>query len=171
MRTIALLLTLISLLCPISMATAASEGASSAITIEGVTRATHLSSSGVNLYVLLRNNSHHTLVLKRGEVDIMVDGNLRSTISLRERVTIPKGHHGEVLLPLRFRSVNSLALQSILRRVAEGDSDDITISYNMRGGTRLMKRSLRGEDIAISEFLDTFAIPQSVIAHVEELIK
>ena len=101
----------------------------------------------------------------------MVDGNLKSTISLRDKVVIPKGYAGEVLMPLRFRSTSTLTLQSILRRIAEGDSEGITITYRLRGGTRLIRRSLRGDDIAISEFFDMFAVPKSAILRAEELFR
>lgn len=164
-----LLLTLLLLVCAILRVDAAEGGDARAITVNEITRVTHLSSSGANVYVDVQNNSRRTIVIKRGEVDIMVDGNLKSTISLREKVVIPKGYAGEVLLPLRFRS--TLTLQSILRRIAEGDSEGITITYRLRGGTRLIRRSLRGDDIAISEFFDMFAVPKSAILRAEELFR
>lgn len=148
---------------------AAGDGAVRAITFGDITRVTHLSSSGANLYVDIRNDSRRTIVIKSGEVDVMVDGSLKCTISLRERVVIPKGHAGEVLLPLRFRSTSTLTLHNILRRIAEGNSDNVAITYRLRGGTRLIKRSFHGEDIAISEIFDMFAIPKSAILRAEEL--
>ena len=60
--------------------------------IEGITRVTHLSTSGANIYVELNNTTKRRLVIKSGEVEIMVDGNPRLTISLREKIIIPKGH-------------------------------------------------------------------------------
>lgn len=141
------------------------------ISIEDVTRVTHLSSSGANLYVRLKNNSRRTIVLRRGEVDIMVDGSLKSSISLRDKVVIPKGYDGELLLPLRFRSSSSITLHILLRRIAEGDIQGITINYRLRAGTRLIKRSFSDEGIAISDFFDTFAIPKSAITRTEELLR
>lgn len=166
-----LLLTLMLLVCAILRVDAAEGGDARAITVNEITRVTHLSSSGANVYVDVQNNSRRTIVIKQGEVDIMVDGNLKSTISLREKVVIPKGYAGEVLLPLRFRSTSTLTLQSILRRIAEGDSEGITITYRLRGSTRLIRRSLRGDDIAISEFFDMFAVPKSAILRAEELFR
>lgn len=147
------------------------QGREQVLAIEGITRVTHLSSSGANLYLRVRNNSRHTIVAKRGEIDIMVDGNVKSTISLRDKVVVAKGHEGEILLPLRFRSTSALTLQSLLRRIAEGESQNISVTYRLRGGTRLIKRNFRGEDIAISEFLDTFAIPQGAITRLEEVLR
>lgn len=170
-RALAPLLALMLLVCTTSHVDAAEDMTTRALTIEAVTRVTHLSSSGANLYVAVRNNSRHALVIKRGEVDIMVGGSLKSTISLREKVIIPKGYVGEVLLPLRFRSTSTLTLHSILRRITEGDSNDIAITYRLRGGTRLIRRSFRGEDIAISEIFDMFAIPKSAILRAEELFR
>lgn len=147
------------------------QGGKKTLAIEGITRVTHLSSSGANIYVQAKNNSRHTIVLKRGEIDVMVDGNIKSTISLREKVVVARGYEGEVLLPLRFRSTSALTLQSILGRIARGESQNIAVTYRLRGGTRLFKRNIHGQNIAISEFFDTFAIPQGAITRLEEMLR
>ena len=85
------------------------------VEVEAISRITHLSTSGANLWVVVRNDSGARLVIKSGELDILVDGEVRATIALRDKVVIRSRSHDEVLLPLRFRSRNTLALASLLR--------------------------------------------------------
>lgn len=85
------------------------------VEVESISRITHLSTSGANLWVVVRNDSGARLVIKSGELDILVDGEVRATIALRDKVVIRSRSHDEVLLPLRFRSRNTLALASLLR--------------------------------------------------------
>ena len=85
------------------------------VEVEAISRVTHLSTSGANLWVVVRNDSGARLVIKSGELDILVDGEVRATIALRDKVVIRRRSHDEVLLPLRFRSRNTLALASLLR--------------------------------------------------------
>ena len=100
------------------------------VEVEAISRVTHLSTSGANLWVEVRNDSGARLVIKSGELDILVDGEVRATIALRDKVVIRRRSHDEVLLPLRFRSRNTLALASLLRSVvrdvweAKGDISD-----------------------------------------------
>ena len=85
------------------------------VEVEAISRVTHLSTSGANLWVEVRNDSGARLVIKSGELDILVDGEVRATIALRDKVVIRSRSYDEVLLPLRFRSRNTLALASLLR--------------------------------------------------------
>lgn len=138
--------------------------------IEGIARVTHLSSSGANLYVEVENAMGRRLVVKRGEVDVMVGGSPKITITLRDKVVIPKHYSGEILLPLRFESAGAIRLGAILRRIVQQD-DIVTINYRVRAGTTLWRRNFCGESIAISEFFDTFASSKGLIGELEELVR
>lgn len=137
------------------------------VTCEGVAGVTHLSSSGMNLWLKISNETTHRLTISRGEVDILINDQVVATISLRERVRIPRRSRGEVLLPLRFQSYGHLAAWQILRQVLRGDDKAIAISYNVRGGAGLIRRTFSAENIAISEFFDTFAINREFIGTLE----
>ena len=63
-------------------------------------------------------------------------------------------------------SRSSFALLKMLRLVLKRDAG-LTISYNLRGGISIYKKTISAENIAISKFLDKFAISNSVI---EDLI-
>lgn len=166
------------------------------VEVEDISRVTHLSTSGANLWVVVRNDSGARLVIKSGELDILVDGEVRATIALRDKVVIRRRSHDEVLLPLRFRSRNTLALatllRSLLRNAWEGTGDisdgvgtnrigaplnnagrsgnDITISLRVRGGTALFKRTVVLEGMSLGEALSTLGISRDMLAEVERLL-
>ena len=120
---------------------------------KGFSKMSHLSTSGMNLWVVLDNDSAYRYEIKSCEVDIFVEGDLLATISLRDKVVIPRRAESEILLPLRFKSRSSFALARLLWRMID-DSEDITLSYRMRAGVRLFKRNFRGEELPLSMFLD-----------------
>ena len=166
------------------------------VEVEEISRVTHLSTSGANLWVVVRNDSGARLVIKSGDLDILVDGEVRATIALRDKVVIRRRSHDEVLLPLRFRSRNTLALATLLRSLLRnaweetGDISDgvgtnrigaplnnagrsgngITISLRVRGGTALFKRTVVLEGMSLGEALSTLGISRDMLAEVERLL-
>lgn len=140
------------------------------VVVEGVSRVTHISSSGMNLWLDVRNERCSRLVLKRGEVEIKVDGRTRVVVSLRDKVVVRGRSSEEVLLPLRFKSRTTFALGSILRKVITKDMEDITISYEVRGGTMLFRRTLRGEDVVLRDVVESLGISERVLTQLERYI-
>lgn len=140
------------------------------VAVEGVERVTHLSSSGMNLWLDVRNERCSRLVLKRCEVEISVGGVARATISLRDKVVVRGRSDGSVLVPLRFKCRSSLALVSLLRKVVEDGAEEITISYRLRGGTALFKRSVVGEDIPVREVIEMLGLEQGILMEIRELL-
>jgi hypothetical protein len=140
------------------------------VAIEGVERVTHLSTSGANLWVEVRNDRCARLVLKRGEVEIKVDGTTRVVITLRDKVVVQPRSSEPVLIPLRFKSRSSLSVVSLVRRAINRDMGDVTLSYEVRGGTMLFRRTLKEEDIALRDIIQRLGIEERVIAELEQLI-
>lgn len=140
------------------------------VVVEGVSRVTHISSSGMNLWLDVRNERCSRLVLKRGEVEIKVDGRTRVVVSLRDKVVVRGRSSEEVLIPLRFKSRTTFALGSILRKVITKDMEDITISYEVRGGTMLFRRTLRGEDVVLRDVVESLGISERVLTQLESYI-
>lgn len=140
------------------------------VVVEGVSRVTHISSSGMNLWLDVRNERCSRLVLKRGEVEIKVDGRTRVVVSLRDKVVVRGRSSEEVLLPLRFKSRTTFAIGSILRKVITKDMEDITISYEVRGGTMLFRRTLRGEDVVLRDVVESLGISERVLTQLESYI-
>lgn len=131
---------------------------------EGVARVSHLSSSGVNLWLMVSNSTPHRLVISRGELEIAIDGEHVATITLRDKVRIARKSHSEVLLPLRFRSHCAVPVWHILRQVVGDSERNITITYEVRGGTGCIRRTFSGENVDVCEFFDTFAINRELIS-------
>lgn len=131
------------------------------VEVVGVTDITHLSTSGMNLYVEVDNRTLHRLVVKEGEVDILSKGEVIATISLRDRVEVRGRCTSEVLVPLRFRARSSFVLGSLLKRLAS--EEDLRLSYRIRGGTGLFKRTLAAEDVSAGELLSAELLEQLIM--------
>lgn len=140
------------------------------VAIEGVERVTHLSTSGANLWVEVRNDRCARLVLKRGEVEIKVDGTTRVVITLRDKVVVQPRSSEAVLIPLRFKSRSTFALGSLVRRAINRDMGDVTLSYEVRGGTMLFRRTLKEEDVALRDIIQRLGITERVITELEQLL-
>lgn len=166
----------IALLCAFDGAVASPCGKSieqrlrEAVTIEGISRVTHLSTSGMNLWVDIRNDSSSRLVVKRAEIDILVGGGLRAIISLRDRVVVERRSSGELLIPLRFRSKSSFALGALLRAIVEGRTEDITIAYRLRGGTMLFRRTIERGEVSILELIDEMGLARDILSELARLV-
>jgi hypothetical protein len=59
---------------------------------------------------------------------------------------------------------------SLLRRVVEDGAEEITISYILRGGTALFKRSVVGEDIPVREVIEMLGLEQGMLMEIRELL-
>ncbi len=141
-----------------------------AIAFEGVARVTHLSTSGVNLWVDVTLD-RSAVVVKSAEVVVRSEGSELVTISLRDKV-VARGHRrSEVLIPLRFKTRSSLVLNTLLRRIVEGDTEGITIDYAIKAGGRILKRRLKGEGVAIDDVLATLGITPELIDELQQYIE
>ena len=145
-------------------------GVKERVAFEGFERVTHLSTSGMNLWVEVTNRGCWRMVVAEAEVDIFVDGTKRLTLSLRDRVVVPRKSTGEVLVPIRITSHSLFSIVGIIGRMAVGDRDDITISYTLRAGTPLFKRTFAEEGIPVSVLLSQLSMPDSEIGVLKQLL-
>lgn len=139
--------------------------------VEGVAKVSHLSTSGMNLWVTINNESCYRYVIKSCEVDIHVEGRHMATVMLRDEVVIPRKSTKDVLLPLRFKARSSFALGRLVWRMIESGGKDITISYRMRAGLRLVKRNFKEENIALSDILGNRPSTMEALEDLWDMIK
>ena len=145
-------------------------GAKERIVFDGFERVTHLSTSGMNLWVEVTNHSCWRMVVAEARVDIYVEGAKRLTLSLRDRVVVPRKSSGEVLVPIRITSHSLFSIVGIVGRMAVGKRDDITISYTLRAGTPLFKRTLAEEGVPVDVLLERLSLPDSEIGILKQLM-
>lgn len=138
--------------------------------LEKFVAVTHLSSSGVNIWVDIRNDWAHTLVIKKGKVDIMMHGKKVATIELRDKIVVPRRTTTRVLVPLRFDTNNLLSFQRILRNLIDKKGLGTTIDYRVRAGMRLLKLTFSDKNVAVSEILNNFALSNDSLRELIELI-
>lgn len=130
---------------------------------------THLSTSGMNLYLEVDNDTCHRLVVSRAEIDVVEDGENVVTISLRDKVVVRGRRTSKVLIPLRFNARSSFALHRTLRRALEAENG-ITLNYRIRGGTSLFRRNAEAEGVAITELLANAPIAAAALEGLEQYL-
>ncbi len=138
--------------------------------VERFVAVTHLSSSGVNIWVDVRNDWRHTLVIKKGKVDIMMHGKKVASIELRAKIVVPKRSTTRILLPLRFDSQNTLSFPMIIRNLVDKGGLGTTIDYRVRAGLKAIKLTFSEKNVAVSEILNNFALSNDSLKELIELI-
>ena len=140
------------------------------ITFEGFKRVTHLSTSGMNLWVSVRNDSCWRMILAEAEVDIYVEGEKRLTLSLRDKVVVPRKATSDVLIPIRITSHSMFSIVGIVGRIASGNMATITVSYRLRAGTPLYNRTIEAEHEPMEVLIDQLDLPESEIGILKRLL-
>lgn len=146
-----------------------SERMAEGVSLVGVVDVTHLSTSGMNLYIEVDNDTCHRLVVSRAEIDVVEDGENVVTISLRDKVVVRGRCTSKVLIPLRFNARSSFALARTLRRALEAENG-ITLNYRIRGGTSLFRRNAEAEGVAITELLANAPIAAAALEGLEQYL-
>lgn len=152
------ILLIIALLLPIGVAAGPLDKYVSKIHFGGFNRATHVTSSGMNLYVTIDNGLGHNIVIKSCSAVISRNGVEIMTIDLRDKVVVPKQSVAEVLLPLRFRGDSSMSILVLLRRILDGRIDDLTVTLTARLRVSIISKTFSKQNIVMSEILDTFGV-------------
>lgn len=163
---------LLSLTAMLIMPVAAGEGGNSRskIRFDDFTRATHCTSSGMNLYVRIDNAYAYNVILKSCNAVIRCGGEELMQIELRERTVIPKRSTSEVLLPLRFRADNSMSIAVLLRRILQGRIDDITVTMTAKCRASIISKTFSMQNVAMSEILDNFGVTIDNVKRLSELL-
>ena len=131
---------------------------------------THLSTSGMNLYLEVDNDTCHRLVISDAEVDVISKGEVLATISLRDKVVIKGKRSSTILVPLRFKARSSFLVARLVTRALDPDSD-ITLDYRMRGGIAIFRRRIEGEGVAVQELLRNSEFSASTLRGVIDIIR
>ena len=130
---------------------------------------THLSTSGVNLYIEVDNDTRHKLIVTEGEVDVVAKNEVIATISLRDQVVLNRNQTSIVVLPLRFKSQGSFALARLIKHAIDPKSD-ITLDYRVRAGIPAAKRTVKGDDVPITDLLKNSSFTDLALHQIARLI-
>lgn len=129
----------------------------------------HLSTSGMNLYIEVDNDTRHKLIITEGEVDVVAKDDVVATISLRDKVVLNRNQTSVILLPLRFKSQGSFALARLLKTIFDPKSD-VTIDYRVRAGIPAIKRTIKEEGIPATDLLKSSAFTDMALHQIERII-
>ncbi len=146
-----------------------SERIAEGVKLVRVADVTHLSTSGMNLYIEVDNDTCHRLVVSDAEVDIIDKGEVLATISLRDKVVVKGKRTSTILVPLRFKSRSSFAFVRILRRSLDRESS-ITLDYRIRGGIGMFRRTFVAEDVAVQELLSDSEFSTATLQELERFL-
>ena len=147
-----------------------SQRISEGVNLVCVEEVTHLSTSGVNLYLEIDNATCHRLVISEAEVDVVAKGEVLATISLRDKVVVRGRRTSTILVPLRFKARSSFVFVRLLQRALEPDSD-ITLNYRIKGGTALFRRRFKAEGVAIEELLRVSQFSANALGELEAMLR
>ncbi len=131
---------------------------------------THVSTSGMNLWVEIRSDWAHTLIIKKGKVDIKMHGNKVATIELRDKIKIPPRSTTKVLIPLRFTSTSSFTMQYVLRHLINNRGLNTTLDYRVKAGLKVLKMNFSDKNVAVSEILNNFALSNEILGEIVQMI-
>lgn len=130
---------------------------------------THLSTSGMNLYIEVDNDTCHRLVVSDAEIDIVDRGETLATISLRDKVVVKGKRTSTILVPLRFKARSSFVFVRILRRALDTESS-ITLNYRIKGGTALLRSTIEAKEIAAQETLSRSEFSAAILHELEAFL-
>ena len=129
----------------------------------------HLSTSGMNLYIEVDNDTRHKLIITEGEVDVVAKNEVIATISLRDEVVLNRNQRSVVSVPLRFKSQGSFALARLIKHALDPKSD-ITLDYRVRAGIPAIKRTIKKEDVPITDLLKTSTFTDMALRQISRII-
>lgn len=131
---------------------------------------THLSTSGMNLYIEVDNDTCHRLVVSDAEIDIVDNGETLATISLRDKVVVKGKRTSTILVPLRFKARSSFVFARILRRTLDTEST-VTLNYRIKGGTALLRSRFEAEDVAAQRVLSSSEFSAATLHELERFLE
>ena len=142
---------------------------SDGVQIVGVSDVTHLSTSGMNLYLDVDNATRHKVVISDAEVDIIANGEVFATVLLRDKVVVKRKQCSTVLVPLRFRARTTFVLGRLLVRMLQQDSE-LQVSYRIRGGVGCLRRSIKEEGVTVKSLFERGRVSELMIRDINEMI-
>ena len=143
---------------------------SEGVRIVGVSDVTHLSTSGMNLYLDVDNATGHRLVISAAEVDITTGDEVLATILLRDKVVVKRKQCSTILVPLRFRARSTFVLGRLLVRMLQQESG-MSLSYRVRGGVGCLRRTIKAEDVAVGRLFEGDGVSELVIRDIKDIIE
>lgn len=147
-----------------------SERIAEGVAIMGVSNVTHLSTSGMNLYLDVDNTTRYRVVISDAEVDVLSGDEVVATISLRDKVVVKRKQRGDVLLPLRFKARTTFVLGKLLRRMVE-QRDNMAISYRVRGGVGCFRRTISEESVALESLFASGVLAEAMMNNVRDMVE
>lgn len=124
--------------------------------VESVERLVRRGSVGIELDLTLRNDTKHTLKIRRAELDIYYAGARVGTLRLCDPLRLERRATTGATTRWRMESQDPMALYVLERRIRGEEWSQIAVSYRLRGRAGIAPVKISGEMIPVSDFLNTF---------------
>ncbi len=121
--------------------------------IESVER---LGSSGLELVVLLPNQSRRTWSIEQAEIAIYDNGQLLLQAELRGTAVVVKRSENRLKTRWRLRSEDPTALLQLERRLKEEACDQLSVDYRIAVKSGPVRKTFSAEKVALQKILSTF---------------
>ncbi|MDR0384613.1 MAG: LEA type 2 family protein [Prevotellaceae bacterium] len=103
------------------------------------------SSAVVEVHALVNNPSSHNIHIREADIEILRDGYLFGTASLREKIVIKKRTRGMAVILFDVKITDRMAIMSgRIRAILAGeDRTQLSFSGNVKAGTKMFSKSIR----------------------------
>lgn len=146
------------LLLPASSCRRAVERAAAKIRVEAVEDFRIEGLSGITALLRVNNGSGHKLRLDEAEAQLLLGGSVVATVRLREPVEVARRTTAEVATQWQLRIGDPLTLFALGRRVGQRNFAQLGISYRLTGRGGPAPINISGENVPVSDFLNTFGV-------------
>lgn len=115
-------------------------------------------SVGIELGLVLHNDTDRNLKIRRAELDIYYAGGRVGTLRLCDPLRLGRRTATRVTTRWRMESQDPMALYVLERRIRGEEWSRIACSYRLRGRAGILPVKISGDMIPVSDFLNTFGL-------------
>lgn len=136
----------------------AAERAGERIRVEGIEQIQLHGFSGADLTLRVRNDNRFGVRLQEAALELWYADAYVASIALREEVEVPRRSVGPVVTQWRFQVNDPFALYALSRRVADGRTDAVEVSFRVKGRGGPAAVNILEERMPLSDFLRIFGL-------------
>ena len=128
------------------------------IRFEGVEQIVPHGMSGVDVVVLVANQTRHKITLEEAELTLKYDRNKVLMLQLRDVVELPKRFEGELEISTRMKVYDPLSAIVVLNRVRNKSFDEMSVTIDAKVKVGPVRKNIFVADMDLPKFLSKFAL-------------
>lgn len=128
------------------------------IRFEGVEQIVPHGMSGVDVVVLVANQTRHKITLEEAELTLKYDRRKVLMLQLRDVVELPKRFEGELEISTRMKVYDPLSAIVVLNRVRNKSFDEMSVTIDAKVKVGPVRKNIFVADMDLPKFLSKFAL-------------